>query len=86
MASIYTGAVTAIAMTDMTWTYRLDCTHAVWQHATATQSAGMCTDKIRCYATSITEGDTRVVLPPGLATRHLWLLLYPCGTSTGTTT
>jgi hypothetical protein len=44
------------------------------------------TDKIRCYATSITEGDIQVVLPPGLATRHLWLLLYPCGTSTGTTT
>ena len=30
MASIYTGAATA--MTDMTWTYRLDCTHAVWEH------------------------------------------------------
>ena len=45
MASVYTGAVTA--MTDMTWTYRLDCTHAVWEHDTAGHSAGMYTDKMR---------------------------------------
>ncbi len=43
MASVYTGAVTA--MTDMTWTYRLDCTHAVWEHDTAGHS-GMYTDKM----------------------------------------
>ncbi len=46
MASIYTGAVTT--MTDMTWTYRLDCTHAVWEHDTAGHSAGMYTDKMLC--------------------------------------
>ena len=81
MASVYTGAVTA--MTDMTWTYRLDCTHAVWEHEQL-DIQQECT-LTRCYATSITRrhpcGPTT-----GTSHKHNWLLLYPCGPTTGTTT